>query len=183
MPKQPRRKQQRKRSKKPRAAVALVQPATSAPSWRVGSARLVASMVEIHEPIGALHRLVVSGLPVVSARELIETVAATPDLQDTLIHAAAPSMHTASPQGRLSVGESDRLLQVGRLFTILEAVFGSAAEARNRLRSPLSALGNRSPLERSGSVTGLEHSCVLLVPQGIKVLLEDAEASQHETFG
>jgi putative toxin-antitoxin system antitoxin component (TIGR02293 family) len=134
-------------------------------------------MVEIHEPIGALHRLVVSGLPIVVARELIETVADTPDVQDTLIDAAAPSLRTASPGGRLTLAESDRLLQVGRLFTILEAAFGGAAEARDRLRLPLKPLGNRSPLERSGSVTGLEHACALLVPQGIVVRLEPVEVA------
>ncbi|MBI3568123.1 MAG: hypothetical protein HY084_07980 [Gemmatimonadetes bacterium] len=141
-------------------------PATSlpdVPTWRLGTAVVIAPAVQVYESAGALHRLAVAGLPFHMAHELIGTVTDTSDAACTLIDTAAPGLHTLRPTGRLSAAESERLLHVGRLFVVLEAASGSAATARAQLATPIAGLGNRSPLDRSGSIAGLEHAGTLLV--------------------
>jgi len=80
---------------------------------RLPGERLVASMVEIQEPIGALHRLVVSGLPVAIARELIALAERVP--AGRLGHALAAwqmrhetSAQTEARQHAARMGDEER---------------------------------------------------------------------------
>ncbi len=129
---------------------------------------------KIYEPPAALHRLASQGLTAAIAQDLIETVTDTGASRDALIERAAPSYRTAPLRSRLPIMDSERLLRVGRLFVILEAVFANAAIARALLRQTLTKLDNRSALECSDSMAGLERASMVFVPTQIIECLDDA---------
>ena len=57
-------------------------------------------------------------------------------------------------EGRLQTDESDRLLRVGSLFDRAVEVLGSEDAARTWLKTPRSALDDRSPLESADTEPG-----------------------------
>jgi len=130
---------------------------------------------KIYESPAALHRLAAAGLTAAVAQDLIETVTDPDASRDTLIERAAPSYRTTPLRRRLPIMDSDRLLRVGRLFAILEAVFESAAIARMLLQKRLSALDDRSTLECSDSISGLERATTVFVPTQIIEFLDESD--------
>jgi putative toxin-antitoxin system antitoxin component (TIGR02293 family) len=103
------------------------------------------------------------GLPY-SALEALATRLRTPlgELGNAL-HVPARTLARRRRAGRLTTDESDRLVRLGRVAALAEAVLGDRARAVSWLRQPNRALGGRIPLQHLDTDLGVrEVETVLL---------------------
>jgi len=65
------------------------------------------------------------------------------------------TLHRRLEQGRLSLDESERLLALAKIVALATETLGSEAKAIHWLKSPVPALGGRSPLACAETQVGL----------------------------
>lgn len=71
------------------------------------------------------------------------------------LHLTARTLHRRMDAGRLSLDESERLFAVNKIVAQATEVLGSEAKAIRWLKSPVRALGGRSPLACAETQIGL----------------------------
>jgi putative toxin-antitoxin system antitoxin component (TIGR02293 family) len=76
------------------------------------------------------------------------------DLAATL-HLTTRTLHRRMEEGRLSLDESERLFALNKIVSQATEILGSEAKAIHWLKSPLRALGGRSPLACAETQIGL----------------------------
>lgn len=144
------------------------------PVWQV--ARCISMAPVVEEVIGARLALLARGLTGAEARDLVRTVASSDADRSLLVATAAPSLRRVPRRGRLSATDTERLVRLGTLFTLLRAAYGSESLAREILHMPVPALGDRSALACADTLTAIERAQDLFVPYTITIVV-DAPAS------
>ena len=104
----------------------------------------------VDEVIGAVKE----GLAVERFDELQEQLGVTAKELAAAVQIAERTLHRRRKQGRLSTDESERVLRIARLFDRAVRVLGSADRARTWLKTPLVALGGKTPFEYADTEPG-----------------------------
>src|SRR5437016_11942576 len=71
------------------------------------------------------------------------------------LHLTTRTLHRRLEQGRLSLDESERLLALAKIVARATEILGSEAKAIHWLKSPVPALGGRTPLACAATQAGL----------------------------
>lgn len=71
------------------------------------------------------------------------------------LHLTTRTLHRRMEQGRLSLDESERLLAITRIVAQATEILGSEAKAVHWLKSPVPALGGKTPLACAETQVGL----------------------------
>jgi len=94
------------------------------------------------------------GLPMDEIQALSDSLAIPLDALAPKLGMSRATLHRRKREGRLSAGESDRVLRFARLMGRAIAVFGGDANARQWLQSPQSGLGGAAPLTYAETEVG-----------------------------
>lgn len=71
------------------------------------------------------------------------------------LHLTSRTLHRRLEHGRLSLDESERLLSLAKIFALAKATLGSESKAVHWMKSPVPALGSKTPLECAETQIGL----------------------------
>ena len=99
--------------------------------------------------------LVKKGLSAGLLRQLADQLKIGLEELASLLHLTKRTLHRRMEQGRLSVDESERLLALAKIMTQATELLGSEAKAIHWLKSPVPALGGRTPLACAETQVGL----------------------------
>src|SRR5206468_3314881 len=79
------------------------------------------------------------------------------------LHLTGRTLHRRIERGRLTLDESERLLALVKVLALAKQTLGSEAKAVHWLKSPLPALGGRTPLQYAETQIGLREIEEILV--------------------
>ncbi len=99
--------------------------------------------------------LVKEGLSAGLLRQLADQLKLGLDELAIPLHLTARTLHRRMEQGRLSLDESERLLALTKIVAQATEILGSEAKAIHWLKSPVPALGGRTPLACAETQVGL----------------------------
>lgn len=95
------------------------------------------------------------GLPAGLLRKLAQQLDLGLEELAAPLHLTARTLHRRMEEGRLSLDESERLFALNKIVAQATEVLGSEAKAVRWLKSPVRALGERSPLACAETQIGL----------------------------
>lgn len=99
--------------------------------------------------------LVKEGIPTALLRKLAERLRLTLEELAATLHLTTRTLQRRMQDGRLSLDESERLLALTKITAQATEILGSDAKAVHWLKSPVPALGGRTPLECAETQMGL----------------------------
>ena len=99
--------------------------------------------------------LVKEGISTGLLRKLAERLRLTLEELAATLHLTTRTLHRRMQAGRLSLDESERLLALTKITAQASEILGSEAKAVHWLKSPVPALGGRTPLESAETQMGL----------------------------
>ena len=99
--------------------------------------------------------LVKDGIPTALLRKLAERLRLTLEELAATLHLTTRTLQRRMQAGRLSLDESERLLALTKITAQATEILGTEAKAVHWLKSPVSALGGRTPLECAETQMGL----------------------------
>ena len=99
---------------------------------------------------------IVAGLPTQVLEDLQRDLHLTNREMADLVLVSPRTLARRKRETRLSPGESDRIYRLRRLFALAVRVLGDAGEARQWMKEPNFALGEKTPLELARTAPGAE---------------------------
>ena len=79
------------------------------------------------------------------------------------LHLTNRTLHRRLEEGRLSLDESERLLALAKILSLATATLGGKSKAVHWMKSPVPALGGKTPLECAATHIGLRQIEDILV--------------------
>ena len=99
--------------------------------------------------------IVRSGLPHAALESVLDLLGLSADALSAPLSLPKRTLARRKKQGRLTAGESDRLLRLARVAAAAVGVFGDPRKASAWLQKPNRALGNATPLSRMDTDVGV----------------------------
>lgn len=103
---------------------------------------------------GEAVRAVKNGFPVNSFAKLQKSLDVPAQVLSGVTHIAPRTLARRKKEGKLQSDESERVLRIGSLVDRAAAVLGGIGQARQWLKSPNKALGEKTPLDHADTEPG-----------------------------